>query len=218
MGRVHPTPHPAWSALCTSAGTIHRRAFLKKIPEAYRVSVAEGGVQTVTLHYARRSLRHCQSRRPPCRRTAPIVDTSAAPRGRPAQAPHAALPGRLPSRSVRPRERHHPPAGRPRTTPLTTGWSLNTQIHALENEVPWIAEQARIPFGAQGRYTFDLSNVGAYLVDAAPDPVHAKRQILANVDTNNCQSITLLPLPRSTPAFKGKRSPRRPAVDPAGVE
>jgi hypothetical protein len=54
------------------------------------------------------------------------------------------------------------------------GWGLDTRIHALGDGAPWIAEQARIQFGAQGRYTVDLFHVCAYLAAAAPDPTHAK--------------------------------------------
>jgi len=54
------------------------------------------------------------------------------------------------------------------------GWGLNTQIHALGDGAPWIAEQARIQFGAQGRYTLDLFHACDYLAAAAPDPAHAK--------------------------------------------
>ena len=54
------------------------------------------------------------------------------------------------------------------------GWGLNTHIHALGDGAPWIAEQARVQFGAQGRYTLDLFHVGDYLAAAAPDPAHAK--------------------------------------------
>ena len=54
------------------------------------------------------------------------------------------------------------------------GWGLNTQIHALGDGAPWIAEQARLQFGHQGRYTVDLFHVCDYLAAAAPDPAHAK--------------------------------------------
>ena len=54
------------------------------------------------------------------------------------------------------------------------GWGLKTQIHALGDGALWIAEQARIQFGAQGRYTVDLFHVCDYLAAAAPDPTHAK--------------------------------------------
>lgn len=54
------------------------------------------------------------------------------------------------------------------------GWGLNTQIHALGDGAPWIAEQARIQFGAQGRYTLDLYHACDYLTAAAPEPTTAK--------------------------------------------
>ena len=54
------------------------------------------------------------------------------------------------------------------------GWGLNTEIHALGDGATWIAEQARLQFGAQGRYTVDLFHVGDYLAAAAPDPAAAK--------------------------------------------
>lgn len=54
------------------------------------------------------------------------------------------------------------------------GWGLNSQIHGIGDGAPWIAEQARIPFGAQGRYTLDLYHGCASLTAAAPDPTHAK--------------------------------------------
>ena len=54
------------------------------------------------------------------------------------------------------------------------GWGLDTQIHALGDGAPWIAEQARVQFGTQGRYTLDLYHACDYLAAAAPDPAHAK--------------------------------------------
>ena len=54
------------------------------------------------------------------------------------------------------------------------GWGLNTKIHALGDGAPWIAEQARVQFGAKGRYTLDLYHACEYLAAAAPDPAHAK--------------------------------------------
>jgi hypothetical protein len=57
---------------------------------------------------------------------------------------------------------------------VAADWGLNTQIHALGDGAPWIAEQARVQFGAQGRYTVDLYHVCEYLAAAAPDPAHAK--------------------------------------------
>jgi hypothetical protein len=54
------------------------------------------------------------------------------------------------------------------------GWGLDTRIHALGDGAPWIAEQARLQFGAQGRYTLDLYHGCDYLAAAAPDPAHAK--------------------------------------------
>lgn len=54
------------------------------------------------------------------------------------------------------------------------GWGLNSQIHGIGDGAPWIAEQARVQFGAQGRYTLDLYHGCDYLTAAAPDPAHAK--------------------------------------------
>ena len=54
------------------------------------------------------------------------------------------------------------------------GWGLNTRIHALGDGAPWIAEQARVQFGTQGRYTLDLYHVCDYLAAAAPEPAAAK--------------------------------------------
>ncbi|MBI3884983.1 MAG: ISKra4 family transposase, partial [Opitutae bacterium] len=53
---------------------------------------------------------------------------------------------------------------------------LDTQIHAVGDGAPWIAEQARVQFGAQGRYTLDLDHACDYLAAAAaaPDPARAK--------------------------------------------
>lgn len=54
------------------------------------------------------------------------------------------------------------------------GWGLNSQIHAVGDGALWIAEQARVQFGPQGRYTLDLYHGCDYLAAAAPDPAHAK--------------------------------------------
>ena len=54
------------------------------------------------------------------------------------------------------------------------GWGLNSQIHALGDGATWIAEQARLQFGTQGRFTVDRFHVCDYLTAAAPDPAHAK--------------------------------------------
>ena len=54
------------------------------------------------------------------------------------------------------------------------GWGLHTKIHAVGDGAPWIAEQVRRQFGAQGRYTLDLYHACEYLAAAAPDPAHAK--------------------------------------------
>lgn len=54
------------------------------------------------------------------------------------------------------------------------GWGLDSQIHGIGDGAPWIAEQVRVQFGPQGRYTLDLYHGCDYLAAAAPDPAHAK--------------------------------------------
>jgi len=57
---------------------------------------------------------------------------------------------------------------------LSAGWGTQTQIHALGDGAVWIAEQARLQFGPQGRYTVDLYHVCDYFAAAAPDPANTK--------------------------------------------
>jgi len=82
------------------------------------------------------------------------------------------------------------------------GWGLNTQIHALGDGAPWIAEQARVQFGAQGRYTLDLFHVGDYLASAAPDPTHAKpfvAPLLAALRAGDPTTVLATLRPRTEP-------------------
>jgi len=54
---------------------------------------------------------------------------------------------------------------------------LNTQIHAVGDGAPGIADQAQIPFGAQGGYVVDRFHVCDSFTAAAPDPAHAKDDV-----------------------------------------
>jgi len=82
------------------------------------------------------------------------------------------------------------------------GWASNSQIHALGDRAPWIAEQARLQFGQQGRYTVDLFHVGEYLAAAAPDPAHAKTfvaQLREALRANDLPSVLATLRPREEP-------------------
>ena len=169
-----------------------------KVQEHYGVSVAVERVRTVTLHHAQ----VLAARVPQPVRTlpahgpaylvaeadgtmVPIVDTSAAPPGT----------DRRKHRQVRYQEARLVAAQAQGTVTAqygatlhdvtdtglrwaqcaaAAGWGLETQIHALGDGAPWIAEQARVQFGAHGRYTVDLFHACEYLAAAAPDPAHAK--------------------------------------------
>lgn len=183
----------------TDFGADHAFAFAAaKVQEHYGVSVAVERVRTVTLHHAQ--VLAAQAPAPvrtlpahgPAHLVAeadgtmvPVVDTSAAPPGA----------DRRKHRQVRYQEARLVAAQAHKT--VTThygatlhdvadtglrwarcaaqaGWGLDTQIHALGDGAPWIAEQARTQFGAQSRYTVDLFHVCDYLTAAAPDPTHAK--------------------------------------------
>ena len=170
----------------------------KKVQEHYGVSVPVERVRTVTLHHAHalaapapqpvRTLPAHGAERIVAEADGtmvPIVDTSAAPPGA----------DRRKYRQVRYQEARLVAAQAHGTVTThygatlhdvtdtglrwaqcvhAAGWGLNTQIHALGDGAPWIAEQARIQFGAQGRYTLDLYHGCDYLAAAAPDPDHAK--------------------------------------------
>ena len=49
------------------------------------------------------------------------------------------------------------------------GWVIDSQIHARGDGAPWIAEQARLQFGQQGRYTVGLFHVCDYI--SPPPPI-----------------------------------------------
>ena len=173
-------------------------AAVKKVQEHYGVSVRAERVRTVTLHHAHVLAAAAPQpvRTLPASGAAyivgeadgtmlPIVDTSAAPLGA----------DRRKFRQVRYQEARLAAAcaqGSATTHYAATlhsvsdtglrwaqcvqaaGWGLNSQIHGIGDGAPWIAEQARVQFGAQGRYTLDLYHGCDYLTAAAPDPAHAK--------------------------------------------
>lgn len=171
---------------------------VKKVQEHYGVSVPVERVRTVTLHHAHA----LAAQAPQSVRTLPasgavyivaeadgtmlpIVDTSAAPPGtdrrkfRKVHYQEARLAAAQADGTV---TTHYgatlhdvADAGlRWAQCVQAAGWGLDTQIHALGDGAPWIAEQARVQFGAQGRYTLDLYHACDYLTAAAPDPAHAK--------------------------------------------
>ena len=169
-----------------------------KIQEHYGVSVTHERVRTVTLHHG--EVLAAQTPQPvrtlPARGAAhivaeadgtmvPLVDTSSAPPGA----------DRRKHRTVRYQEARLTAAQAQGTVTThyaatlhdvndtglrwarcvqAANWGRNTRIHALGDGAPWIAEQARLQFGTQGRYTLDLYHVCEYLAAAAPDPAHAK--------------------------------------------
>ena len=47
------------------------------------------------------------------------------------------------------------------------GWGLDTRIHAVGDGAPWLCEQAKSHFGAQGSYLLDFFHVSEYLAAAA---------------------------------------------------
>jgi len=169
-----------------------------KVQEHYGVNVTVTRVRTVTLHHAQ----VLAAQVPPPVRTlpahgpahlvaeadgtmVPIVDTSAAPPGadrrkhRQARYQEARLVAAQAHQTV---TTHYGATLHDVTDTglrwaqcaVAAGWGLDTQIHALGDGAPWIAEQARIQFGPQGRYTVDLFHACEYLAAAAPDPAHAK--------------------------------------------
>jgi hypothetical protein len=169
-----------------------------KVKEHYGVSVAVGRVRTVTLHHAN----VLAARQPRPVRTLPavgaerivaeadgtmlpIVDTSGAPAGTDRRK-HRKVhyqEARLAAAQKHDSATTHYEATMDDVTDTglrwaqctqAAGWGLNTQIHALGDGAQWIADQARIQFGAQGRYTIDLYHVCEYLAKAAPEPAHAK--------------------------------------------
>ena len=50
---------------------------------------------------------------------------------------------------------------------IEAGFGTNTQIHALGDGAPWIADQIEVQFGAQGSYLLDFYHVCDYLGAAA---------------------------------------------------
>ena len=169
-----------------------------KVLEHYGVSVAVARVRTVTLHHAH--VLAAQVPQPvrtlpahgPAHLVAeadgtmvPIVDTSTAPPGsdrrkhRRTRYQEARLVAAQAHGTVNTQfgATLHDVADtglRWAQAAYAAGWALDSQIHALGDGAPWIAEQARLQFRQQGRYTVDLFHVCDYLAAAAPDPAHAK--------------------------------------------
>ncbi len=50
---------------------------------------------------------------------------------------------------------------------IAAGLGTNSQVHALGDGAPWIADQVAARFGTQGTYTVDFFHVCDYLADAA---------------------------------------------------
>ena len=173
-------------------------AAVAKVQEHYGVSVTVARVRTVTLHHAHVLAAHVPApvRTLPAHGPAyvvaeadgtmvPIVDTSAAPPGadrrkhRQTRYQEARLVAAQAHQTVTTQygATLHDVADTGRRwaqCAAAAGWGVDSQIHALGDGAPWIAEQARQQFGAHGRYTVDLFHVCAYLAAAAPDPTHAK--------------------------------------------
>lgn len=169
-----------------------------KVQEHYGVSVPAARVRTVTLHHAQ--VLAAQAPQPvrtlpahgPAHLVAeadgtmvPIVDTSAAPPGADRRKHRQARyqEARLVAAQAHGTVTTHFGATLHDVTDTglrwahaahAAGWALDSQIHALGDGAPWIAEQARLQFRQQGRYTVDLFHVCDYLAAAAPDPAHTK--------------------------------------------
>ena len=173
-------------------------AAVKKVQEHYGVSVPVERVRTVTLHHAHAlaSPAPLPVRTLPASGAAyivaeadgtmlPIVDTSAAPPGADRRKFRQVYyqEARLAAACAQGSATTHYAATLHDVTDTglrwaqcvqAAGWGLNSQIHGIGDGAPWIAEQARVQFGAQGRYTLDLYHGCDYLTAAAPDPTHAK--------------------------------------------
>jgi len=67
-------------------------------------------------------------------------------------------------------------------TTADAGWALHSRIHAVGDGAPWIVEQSRRQFGAQGSYLLDLYHVCDYLTAAAPDPAAARSYVQTHRD------------------------------------
>ena len=211
-----------------------------KVQEHYGVNVPVARVRTVTLHHAQ--VLAAQTPEPvrtlPARGAerivaeadgtmVPVVDTAAAPPGT----------DRRKHRKVRYQEARLVAACAQGSTTThygatlhdvadtglrwaqsvkAAGWGLNTQIHALGDGAPWIAEQARLQFGAQGRYTLDLYHACDYLAAAAPDPAHAKpfvAPLLEALRASNHPAVFAALRPRAEPPeFPDDRAPVRAAL------
>ena len=169
-----------------------------KVLEHYGVSVAVARVRTVTLHHAH--VLAAQVPQPvrtlpahgPAHLVAeadgtmvPIVDTSTAPPGsdrrkhrrtryQEARLVAAQAHGTVTTQFGATLHDVADTGLRWAQAVYAAGWALDSQIHALGDGAPWIAEQARLQFRQQGRYTVDLFHVCDYLAAAAPDPAHAK--------------------------------------------
>ena len=51
---------------------------------------------------------------------------------------------------------------------IAAGLQRQTQVHALGDGAPWIADQVEVQFGCQGRYLIDFYHLCDYLAAAAP--------------------------------------------------
>jgi len=196
-----------------------------KVQEHYGVSVPVSRVHAVTLHHA-----HVLAARIVAEADGtmvPVVDTAAAPPGT----------DRRKHRKVRYQEARLVAACAQGSTTThygatlhdvadaglrwaqcvkAAGWGLNTEIHALGDGATWIAEQARLQFGAQGRYTVDLFHVGDYLAAAAPDPAHAKpfvAPLLAGLRASDHATVLATLQPRAEPPeYPDDQAPVRAAL------
>ena len=86
-------------------------------------------------------------------------------------------------------------------------WGLNTQIHVGGDGAPWIADQAQIPFGAQGGYTVDRFHVSDYLTAAGPDPAHAKDDVTRLREALRARPFAQATLRRCSPPCPPAPSP-----------
>jgi hypothetical protein len=63
-----------------------------------------------------------------------------------------------------------------REVALKAGLGCRTQVHGLGDGAPWIVDQFRENFGAQGSYLLDFYHVSEYLAQAAPKVAGAHKQ------------------------------------------